>query len=291
VGDKDITITPVEATLTLTASRYVVTSGQAVTFSATVSPAAVDGIGMPYTVQQWTWSPDSGGSRTPCGAFNGNPATCTFTPNESGTLQIQEKVNGVILTTSVHIRLLCVLTGDPILDSLPMLDALKAAEDSSGDYNVEGNQADRREWFTQLHCDASGDCSYQLGMGNSPCGATPPVMDTTNLVAAGHTHPFWPVERATPPDTAWVFRNPLSDAIPDICKDSTNMSKTLGNAPWPSIPDFGHAGSYNIPPFRLREYVLDPKYLYVIPDGDMTVEERSENTDSIPRVQGTCRII
>ena len=200
-------------------------------------------------------------------------------------------MNGVVLTTSVHIRLLCALTGDPLLDSLPLLDALKAAEDSSGDYNVEGNQASRRGWDAQLHCDATGDCSYQLDMGNSPCRATPPIFDTTNLVADGHTHPFWPVERATPPGTGWVFRNPSTDSIPDICKDSKDMGSTVGNAPRPSPADFEHASDYNIPPKVVREYVLDPKNIYAIPGGDMPLADRAKNTRSIPRVPGSCRII
>ena len=289
-GSHSVTVTPVPASLRVKASRYVTTpAAPSVTFTAQVSPTQVGGRSVPFSVQSWTWVPDTGsGSGPACGTAN----ICTFSPSSSGTMRVDAIVNGAAQNKSVHIRVLCKSTGDSLLDSLPILDAMKAAEAASGDPNVPGNQPSRRENSFTVQCDASGECGYTVTDLGTPCGGTPPpVGNIPGIAVEGHTHPFNPAV-PNPNGSGWVLRNLASDSLPDACKKSLKGG-TKGSKPWPSDSDFVHVESINNGPggIFLPHYVLDPDDILAIPGGAMPIADRKAGTKRIPRKQGSCQII
>ena len=133
-----VTVTRSPAELRITADRYVVTAGHAVTFTAAASPSS-DSLAFGLSGLTWSFVPDSGSaaSTSGCNAL----ATCVYTPTSSGTMTATGITNGVSKTSNpVHIRVPCAVTGDSLLDSLPILDALHAAMAASGDIEVDGNR-------------------------------------------------------------------------------------------------------------------------------------------------------
>src|SRR5690606_21746640 len=141
---------------------------------------------------------------------------------------------GAAAAAEVHIRYLCEPTGDPLLDSLPLIDGLLDAMGRSGDPD-QPNQAQRLEHYLLLICE-SGICRYEILPGNGPCGGIPPIRFDTipGLVATGHTHPFNPVV-FNPLTGEAEFEDPETDSLPESCprKDPTDRSPR-GSAPWPS---------------------------------------------------------
>jgi hypothetical protein len=119
-GAQTISVEPVQATATLSASQSVVAPGTSVTFTASISPttATPGGITIPWQVTAWNWVPsDDGGpvvtsregpgragpnlrvsrslaqSTTVCA---GNGSTCTISVNGSGTMYVDVTVNGIV---------------------------------------------------------------------------------------------------------------------------------------------------------------------------------------------------
>lgn len=190
-GSFSVTVTPVAAELTFSASRYVVYPGKAsVTFTAGRTPASFGRFSVPFTIQSWTWTPDGGSATTPCLAST-NP--CTYAPASSGTMQVTALVNGVTETKSVHVRKVCTPTGDPLLDSLPLIDALGEGWDSAGT-NLPASQ--RREQAGALICfQGTTDCRIRLYNDASfgPCHSglgVPGMFPGEVVVGDFHIHPF-----------------------------------------------------------------------------------------------------
>lgn len=241
-----VTVTPVAAALVLVPSRYVTHPGKgSVTFTASRTPTMFGPHSIPFTVQSWAWAPDSGSATGPnCAAST----TCAYTPATSGTMTLTALVNGTVQTKSVHIRVLCAPTGNPLLDSLPALDGLKAAWDSS---HPDGPAINRRERYFTVQCDASG-CTYTVVPGDpsdTPCQAQPPTSDTTGTRrAGGHTHPFTPGPGPLP----------LSEQLPSNC----GVPPGWGAAPRPSPGDLAHIVG---PGAGLPHYVIDRKNIYSTP--------------------------
>src|SRR5690606_32866617 len=181
---------------------------------------------MPFNTQRWTWTPDSAGTPTQHCA---NQASCTITPQTSGTMTLTALVNGAEKSRSVHIRALCAPTGDALMDSLPILDALGAAWDSSN--ADDPNAANRRKRYFAVECNASGECGwtvYPNGPFDTPCEATPPTRDTTGTrTAGGHIHPFTPFTGSPLPP---------SEIFPPNC----GRGPGRGGAPRPSPSDLTH---------------------------------------------------
>lgn len=291
-NEHEVKVTPVPASLVLRPNRYVTHPGKpTVTFKARRTPATFGPHLIPFSVQSWAWEPDSGAASGPACSSD---TTCVFTPSVSGTMTLTAIVNGTLQSSSVHIRVHCATTGDPLLDSLPILDGLKAAEALSGDPNA-ANQSSRREHFSRFRCDAHGQCTSSVTSLATPCGATPsqppPWLGDEDIVGSGHTHPFFPVRIL--PTGGYAFRPNMEgvDSLPDNCF-SGEHPPSQGNAPRPSPSDIQMVQSYDEPPFVPKtHYILDPESLHIIPGGHMSEAERRAAVVTIPRVQGACRII
>jgi hypothetical protein len=242
-GSFDVSVTPVAANFVLRPSRHVVVQGDSVTFWARRSPSNV-----PFQIQGWTWTPD-GGTATSVSC----DTVCVTTPNTSGTMQVSAIVNGVPSTKSVHIRVLCAPTGDPLLDSLPILDAMKDAWDQSGADDPDGNQ--RRERPFTVNCNADGECEHEVGSSpyNAPCSSQMPPQ-TPGEVARGHTHPFIP------------YGSPGQEDLPDpTCPQKQGPYDANRYAfPGPSGADYNHAAG---PGSGVPNYVVDGSRIYGLPPG------------------------
>lgn len=259
------------------------------TFTASAVPSTANGVNLLGDVS-WEWQPD-GGAASPVTCNN----PCSYSPS-SGTMRASSLVNGQSQTRSIHIRFLCASTGNPLLDSLPYLDALKQAMDNSG--NPDGtDQQNRREHGFHIDCPPGEACNvheYPTGSETStPCSASPPIVPIgDSLTGWGHAHPFHPVvfDSST---GKWTFRpgGMPSDSTPDNCPRQTPKAGTSGAKPFPSPSDFDHAGSYNTDPGAdIPEIVIDTDNIYFIPGGNMTDAERKAGTVTIPRGTGSCRI-
>lgn len=287
-GSHTLSITPVPAELAVSATRWVVVPPQSVTFTAKAVPDRVGALSVPFQVLGWRWEPELGSG----GAVCGTTATCTYSPTSSGTMYVDAIVNGANRTRSVHIRVICQPTGDPLLDSLPILDAMKEAEAASGDPNTPGNQTSRREHSFTVQCDASGECTHTVTDLGTPCGGIPPRVDTIpGIRAEGHIHPFFPAV-PNPNGPGWDLRNPGSDSLPEECKKKPT-SGTKGSQAGPSHDDFKHVESVNNGPgsILLPHYVANPDSVYVIPGGDMPSSTRQAGTKSIPRKHDSCQLL
>lgn len=194
-----ITLTPIPMNLKLKPSRYVVTSGMSVTFTAFGTPDSVHPYKLPFAVQSWQWVPDSGAASTPCTA---GVTMCAKTITSSGTMWVTALLNGEVQTSSVHIRVLCQFSGDSLLDNYPLLDAMRNAWEESS----QGAPNERREWVWTVDCDTDGICqaAWWEEPGSSPCRTVFPNLPSTgrNRIAEGHTHPIVPSGYpGVPPDT------------------------------------------------------------------------------------------
>lgn len=192
-----VTVTRVATELQLTVNRYVVTTGQSIRFNAAANPsrsATGSTLGLSGTV--WTFTPDSGVAQTVTGCSG--LVTCPYAPPGSGTMSVTAITNGVSKTATVRVRVLCASTGDPLLDSLPILDMLKTAWDSS---NWTAPAAQRRERSVSTVCDTlTGACRVFIHVRgpddpipDTPCNhvlSLPTLGQHEIVVVNGHDHPF-----------------------------------------------------------------------------------------------------
>lgn len=251
-GEFELTVTPVTGDLGLSANRYVVQADGDVTFKGRIIPDTVGGIAMPYTGVSWSWTADSAGGDNP--ASNCGPTlTCTTGIPRSGTMRLSVTVNGVEKSQTVHIRVLPCPTGVPELDSLPFLDAMKTAWDSS---YPNGPPQDRRERTWSVDCNSHGECvTTQNPVGSAtPChSAWPPGNPDTSMHRAGdgHTHPFYP--------------GPMTDdTLPDNCPRGPNTpTDPRGAAPGPGN-DYLAAQTV---PGSFQHCIVDGLNIYCFPVG------------------------
>lgn len=270
-----VTVTPVPATLSLVPSRYVTHPGKSsVTFKAMRTPAMFGPHSVPFTVQSWVWTPDSGKASGPSSGTN---PTCVFTPMSSGTMTVTALVNGTVQSRSVHIRVLCAATGRPDLDSLPLLDAMSAAYDSA--WNA--NPADRRERAWSVDC-VNGECITTIwppAPGGSPCSTDwPPGSPIPGAVRVGdgHVHPFEPAS---------------SDTVPDACPRRPGVAYADSGGrtavPGPSTQDYREGA--NVPWTGWNHCVVEPSRIYCFPVGVDPAVAEAATWDS-PRQAAGCRI-
>lgn len=290
-GEFQVRVTPFPAEHVVKASRYVVTPGQSVTFTASVTPVAIEGVAVPHRVTEWRWVSDEGGNDSLLTQCAGQDV-CSHAPTGSGTMRATGFANGAAAAAEVHIRYLCEPTGDPSLDSLPLIDGLLDAMGRSGDPD-QPNQAQRLEHYLLLICEG-GICRYEILPGNGPCGGIPPIRFDTipGLVATGHTHPFNPIVY-DPVTGRPRLENPGTDSLPDACPRGNPRNRApRGSAPRPSTDDIRHVGSLNnSPPFlHVPHYVIDPRRIHAIPGGVMTDDSRKAGIQGIPRGEGPCSL-
>lgn len=188
-GAQSITITPIDMQLKLRPSAFVVTSGTSVTSTAFGTPDSVYPYKLPFAVQSWQWTPDTGTASTPCSA---GTTQCAKAITASGTMHVVAVVNGEVANESVHIRVLCDTTNNPLLNNYPLLDAMQHAWEAGwADLPI-----DRREASWTVDCDADGICylNWYVDPVATPCNTVfpdPPLPGRTRI-ASGHTHPVTP---------------------------------------------------------------------------------------------------
>lgn len=286
-GGFSVTVTPVQADLNLIPSRYVVLADGEVVFTALINPSAVAGINVPYSDVSWDWTPDTTGGSDPASQC-GIVLVCTTNIPVSGTMEVTVTVNGETKSRSVHIRVICASTGDPRLDSLPLLDAMATAMGLTGDIDQPGNQTSRREVFWRTNCTPEEGCVTQYDTTGTPCTNMPDLLPDSTTVADGHTHPYHPVVHA--PGGGWTFQDVGRDSTPDVCHPGE--SGTHGSGPMPSPEDLEHVGDNNPPGSPcIPHYILDGDAIIAIPCGAMTPAQRSDSTRTIPRDDNNCQLV
>jgi hypothetical protein len=199
-----------------------VASNGAVTVIARVSPGTVGGLTPQFAVTKWEWQPDGGaplqGSQcAPVSTDLPNPKQCTIYPTASGRMTVYAKVNGVAVSLGVHIRVRChPATGDPKLDSLPLLDAIDSAWRLSRASSA--NQLLRREALWAVDCVPGGEC--RIWVGDTSLSTPTQARDTVPLppspwvrVATGHTHPFFPCDTTGHPGSCQPGAEILDTAL------------------------------------------------------------------------------
>jgi len=104
-GQHTVTLTPVKATLSLTASPGTGIIGDSVTFTLLVTPDTVDGKSVPFSITAQRWVPDAGtGTTTACGFRQlATRGTCVKRIMESGRMEVDAFVNGTPVTVSEHV--------------------------------------------------------------------------------------------------------------------------------------------------------------------------------------------
>ena len=217
-GSQTITLTPVDMQLRLKPSRYVVISGSTVTFQAFGVPDSAAPYKLPFSVQSWQWTPDSGGGSSP--ACSAGVTTCPKTNmTVSGTMEVTALTNGKSETTRAHVRVLCDTTGNPLLDSLPLLDAMKAAYDSA--WNPD-HQRRERSWGVK--CDDDGVCTTHVDSllpDAEPCAVT--ITEDSTLTASGHVHPFIPAHE------------PGAELVPELLASPRRTDQIQQSTPVPAL--------------------------------------------------------
>lgn len=182
--------------LTLTASSQVVTAGTNVTFTPTWS----DGHPTAPDMWSWIWVPDQSPGHTNCNFWE-DP--CTKPVQESGTMKVQVKRNGVFRYATVRVVVSC-LTTDPILNTygvrvglmnmlnqsgptLPPGDGI-ANGDSVGNKREHGGYIYKTSGGTYYFEPDSGvfanECGFQSGNPN-----TRKHNPADSVVAHAHSHP------------------------------------------------------------------------------------------------------
>jgi len=240
VGDKHITITPIDAELKVTPSASAVTPGTAVTFTATVTPGSVDGLAMPIRMQ-WRWVPDSGSTSTPCAPppWNTTPVTCTFTPPGSGVMYVDAVVNTVSLTTGAYVSVVACLQGDSIADNDQVRTALRNA------YNLAVSESkERGGWIYrdsetgQYYVWDSGDLTGRSSCHYDTPNPAPemPGFPTAVGIAPWHVHPI-PAGQAIPGDCPLYEPGARAGAGPSVFDRKAAHSWDWSNPPngctWP----------------------------------------------------------
>jgi hypothetical protein len=238
-GAQTVTITPVAAQLRASASPIAIVPGDVVTVTASVTPAFVDNIPVPWQVTQWRWV-TAAGSTPKCGTAK----VCAFQPQVSGTMFVDAIVNGAPQTTAVALYVFPCKTDTAVFDSPSARRGLRDALDSS-DANAP-NPTDRDERMGHIKCDENGECNPELfpqGPNDNWCYTETngkPILPGDTVY---HSHPFDPDDQ--------------SDLIPPspLCPHISGNGYAF---PGPSDSDYQGASGH---PF----YVVDPRKIYFVP--------------------------
>ena len=194
--------------------------------------------------------------------------TCTYTPAGSGTMQLQAVVNGVVQVRSAHILVDDCLTGDSILNTKKLRDALKNTWDNTP---KTGPADDRMERLSDCVPTADG-CDWQLLPPDGADYCSHPLSGLNpNSGGTIHVHPWDPVTDSLP------------IPLPAHC--------LAEGTPQPQPGDKWHSGPSsldidNLDP-AVTHWVIDPNFVYKIPGGNLTKEERSK-VRFFPRRFGYC---
>jgi hypothetical protein len=262
-GAHQVEIRVVPIPLALRANRTAITPGQSVVFTASANPVTYAGLTVPMTVQQWRWVPDSGATSTPCGQAK----NCSFVPPASGTMYVDAEVNGVTQTKSVHVLVDSCITGDSLLDTKKLRDALK---NNWNNTPKTGAPEDRMERMSD--CVPNGDgCEWQLLPPNGADYCSHPRSGINpNSEGTIHSHP-WNTE------TEFVPIPLLPHCIPPGRQPPGPGSKWV---PGPSGDDFANLDAAD------THWVIDANFIHKITGGLSDEERRLPRP--FPRKFGSC---
>jgi hypothetical protein len=196
-GNFSVSVTPFPAELVLKASKAAIESRQNVTFTANVTPDVIEGVPVPYRVQEWRWLPDAGGEGQLLDQCQGQ-TTCNYAPAVSGTMRATGYANGTAAEAEVHVTVFDCLTGDSLLDDPGVRDVLRQVHNGMG---IGGPDSLRKERAAGMYCDATGACTSELhpvGPNDNECRMYPPAAADTSDVLI-HGHPFRPRSEFTNP--------------------------------------------------------------------------------------------
>ena len=237
-GAFQVSVTRVATTLTSTAAPRHMTSPQLVTFTAALTPPSAGGVGVPYIVQNWRDTSDSGVVNTsPCPVppSGTNPAVCTFTPQRSGDLEVTVLANGIVKRASAHLNVLNCLTGDSLLDDSRVRKGLRGTWNAA---NPNGPAADRRERAGMLYRDAAGNIipvTFPLDPTATPClNHYPSAADINQYgtpIYQWHVHPFRP-DRTDPLPANCRGGNPAPGTVMWAQPNPSANDYNNGPAPW-----------------------------------------------------------
>lgn len=120
-GTQNVTVTPEEGSIVLTANQTVVAPGGGITINAK-GVWSTDGVtGVPFTVREWRWqgsgSELGGGHTKVCAVYN--PNQCIVQVYQSGSVVLEALVNGVVKTEKVWIAVVGGDTLPPPVDTIP----------------------------------------------------------------------------------------------------------------------------------------------------------------------------
>ena len=169
----------------VTASPKSITSGQSVTFTATVTPAPAVAWNLSGP---WTWRPDvgTGGISADCQWFE-NP--CTRTISKSGWMKATTTIGEYTLTDSVRVYVIPCPTGDSLVDRESARNLLSTLWSQANPTAPPANRIERGGYiYDSLGVDIT--VVSQQDPSDNPCSNLNPKTRTLPVVVGIHEHPF-----------------------------------------------------------------------------------------------------
>lgn len=251
-GEHDVTITPYDVGLSLSASAATVAPGTRVDFSAILTPDKIGSFYVPWSSARWEWTDSSGTQTRGC-----TDLTCHVTPTSSGTITLTAIVNGVEKQAVRDVLVVSCPTSDNLMDDMelrPSLDSLRSASIT----------ANKEHFFLIVRDTISKRYSLVVDPGTfSECHFVPPLNLTlppnSVAVASGHTHNYGPGAKYY---CSWQGGTVTS---PD----------GAGHYDW--------AAHANLTWNNLDHYILAPRFIYrMVPGGKQGSETQAGNKYSLP---------
>ena len=201
-----VTVTPVKATLSLTATpNAVAPPGDSVVFSLSLTPDSAFGFAVPFALRGTTpvrWM--VGGVQQPAPPCQlAGLGRCTGLVTQTGVLFVDATVNGQAVTVSVSVRVIQCPTGDTIVDLKGFRDALTNAETVGPASGPASQRHERGTVGFRMGGDTLRHVVNVSDTADTPCanfGQPPaPVPPFDSIAYTAHTHSGFSL--GPPPDT------------------------------------------------------------------------------------------
>lgn len=229
-------------------------------------------LGVPYTIQSWTFYPDSGGDTVY--SNDGVTRYKQLLLQVSGRMQVTVLINGRVDTASAYAHVYCA-TGDTALDNNPHLEAILDILDQewhSADPNdsVKDNRREQAGWAYQNASTGNWDGWMNPAGGIDACDSKPgtaPGLADGSYAFFVHVHPFAPYEQLpgtncpgrenhpyqpgpSQPDRDWlsqqVNQGSLLPSSMGIVMDSTNIYRFPVSGKPISVPRYNKTAACHV---------------------------------------------